>query len=551
VIRATQPSDALQMRWFGNATARLIATSTLLLTIVFVSVSVRASDEAQHTADEIRAEVRIWNNAEQGRPLPLAALWNAGWTTEGYTPEWQIQMIHAGHHVLPTFYLPVPAGENKGPEYYRAPIDQAKTLRLPLTFKSTQWEALLLGDPKAVLSSRSCAPSGIALTASTCLTPFGPLDSWKRAGTQWGGTAVLKELQTDFPDPPLVVFLSNNEAPRLPWTSIDSDPGYRSYRGATDDAEARRSRVADAWAERYRAMESGFRIALVNQRWSANTIFVGYNAFGPGFAGRWPGWLDRSLATHGHMAAESDGWDGASVPFYVNVGDSSTDYTVWSPQIAAMNWVPMKDEVQAKRPTFWFEMSTWDGAIPDDATSKPAQYALRGQVVTPARYGGMIQFGMWLLRPRVVREYRGYLERRADTEPYFDQVIGAVDRIYRIPTLRAFWRHGRLVANDSHVHPYGTALPAWIGDVKRWFLLDTSLDPPRPWNLNTELKIFSLALVMGQTGSRTWLIYAHAPLGDRDNVTIDIPEFKQVTMSVKVDGTFAIVDEKSGSVHQL
>src|SRR5262249_459209 len=117
--------------------------------------------------------------------------------------------------------------------------------------------------------------------------------------------------------------------------------------------------------------------------------------------------------------------------------------------------------------------------------------------------------------------------------------------------LQTFWRHGKLVANESHAHPYGVALTSEIAGVKRWFLLDTSLDPPRPWSLNTELKVFSLALMMGQPGSRPWLIYAHAPLGDRDGVTIDIPHFTHVTMSVKVGGSFAVVDERNGIVHEL
>jgi hypothetical protein len=458
-------------------------------------------------------------------------------------------MVQGGHHILPTLYLPTPNGETKGWDYYGGPIEEARKLGLPVTFKSTQWEAQLLDDSKAATSSVACA-QGIGL-ASKCLLPFGPVGLWEKAGATWGGTSLLKRLQEDYQNPPLVVFLSNNEAARLPAASIDRDPGYEPRDQQRDDAGTRRAVAASAWAEHYRALESGFRKALVNPRWADNAIFVGYNAFGPEFLGRWPGWQDHSLAVEGNLAAESNGWDGASVPFYVNVGDSSTDYTVWSPQIAAMNWVPMQEEVRAKRPTFWFEMSTWDGALPSDVRSKPAQYARRGQVVPAARYGGMVQFGMWLLRPRVVREYRGYLERRADTAPYFDQVVGAVDRIYRIKTLQTFWRHGKLVANDSRVHPYGAALPAWVADVKRWFLLDTSLDPPRPWNLNTELKVFSLALMMGQPGSRTWLIYAHSPLGDRDSVSINIPEFKHVTMSVKVGGTFALVDEQSGSVHEL
>jgi hypothetical protein len=361
----------------------------------------------------------------------------------------------------------------------------------------------------------------------------------------------LGELEQKYPDPPLVMFLSNNEAARLPWTAISEDPGYRSRSEGGDNAAAEQAAIGAAWSARYRALELGFRNALDKPRWPACAIFVGFNAFGAGYIGRWSGWREHSLLAQNNMTPESEGWDGASVPFYVNVGDPSTDYAVWGPQVAAMNWVPMQEQLREKRPNFWFEMSTWDGALEGDARSKPAEYRRRGQVVEPARYGGMVQFGMWLLRPRSVREYRGYLERTTDTEPYWAQIVAAVDRVYTNPTLKRFWREGTLVANTAHDHPYSAALPDWFTTTKRWFLLDTSIDPPRPWTLRTELKVFALALSMGQPGSRQWLIYAHAPLGGQESVAIDIPGYKSVAVSIKVGGTFVVVDERSQSVHEL
>src|SRR5262249_15728947 len=228
-----------------------------------------------------------------GRPLPLASLWNAGWKPTAYTPSVQIQMVRDGHHVLPTLYLPDPSGQNKGPDYYRTAIEAAKTLRLPLTFKSTQWESLLLADPQASIVARACGANRVALTASRCLSPFASVDSWRSAGAAWGGTQTLRELQSAYPDPPLVVFLSNNEAPRLPWPGIDADPRYGMRYGASRDEAFKRSVAAAAWSERYRALQEGFRHALSAEGWTSHSIFVGYDAFGPGFVGRWPGWVGR------------------------------------------------------------------------------------------------------------------------------------------------------------------------------------------------------------------------------------------------------------------
>jgi hypothetical protein len=533
---------------------RLGCASHVVVALTVTVLSQRAqaveSRDPLKIADEIRAAARLSRSALRDRPLPLAATWNAGGTPEGFTPEFQLETIRNGHHVLPTLYLPAPTGENKEASYYEASIKEAKKLGLPLTLKSTQWEALLLSDPASVVSSRACAASGFTLTATKCLSPFGPAEAWGRAGAQWGGTSMLRALQKWYPEPPLIIFLSNNEAPRLAWSRLSSDPRYRS---SSDQPNVMidRAVAADAWAERERALQSGFRKALLSPRWSANAIFVGYKAFGPGFVGRWPGWVDRSLGTEGHMAAEATGWDGASVPFYVNIGDPSSDHTVWSPQLAAMNWVSMVEEVDRRTPGFWFEISTWDGGAPGDARDKPTLYRRRGQATPPSRYRGMVQFGMWLLRPRVVREYRSYLERRSDVGNLFDEIVQAVDLVHSNPKLRKFWHNGTLVANTTQEHPYRAALPAWLSRSRRWFLLDTSLDPPRPWTLSTQLELFSIALVIGEPGSRRWLVYAHSPLGDRDDVGIEIPEFKRVTVSVKVAGTFAIVDERSSRVREL
>jgi len=42
-----------------------------------------------------------------------------------------------------------------------------------------------------------------------------------------------------------------------------------------------------------------------------------------------------------------------------------------------------------------------------------------------------VQFGMWLLRPRLVREYRGYMQTRADFGEYFDAILEAVGACIR------------------------------------------------------------------------------------------------------------------------
>ena len=248
---------------------------------------------------------------------------------------------------------------------------------------------------------------------------------------------------------------------------------------------------------------------------------------------------------------EADGWDGASVPFYVNIGDPSTDYTVYSPQIAAMTWVPMRRTVETRKANFWFELSTWDGAAPEDARSKPREYLRRGQKWTHHGTEGWCSSGCG----SCVHGLSGSIvdissddRRRSHTSPR-----SCVPSIVSIanPTLEEFWRHGALVTNLSHEHPYDAALPASLASMHRWFLLDTILDQPRPWTLDTKVDVFAIALVLGNPGARRWLVYAHAPLGDRAAVTITIPDFRAVKLAVRVGGTFTLVDERSGAVREV
>ena len=196
-------------------------------------------------------------------------------------------------------------------------------------------------------------------------------------------------------------------------------------------------------------------------------------------------------------------------------------------------------------PRFWFEISTWDGNV-KEPNDKRAFYAKKGQTYNPERYGGMVRFGMWLLRPRVVREFRGWTELRSVQGPYFLAIVEAVDEVYTDATLRRFWRKGLLAPNRKYPHPYQVDVPDEYKNEDRWFLLDTNLDPQRPWKPDTELPVFAVALVLGKAPEREWLVYAHAPLGMKRKVEVTIPEYNTVEIDVPPTGAFYHVLEKTG-----
>jgi hypothetical protein len=157
------------------------------------------------------------------------------------------------------------------------------------------------------------------------------------------------------------------------------------------------------------------------------------------------------------------------------------------PQIESMNWIFMQAEAYKLNPKFWFELSVWDGWDARATGDTRRAYEAKGQTFTPQRWGGQVQFGMWLLRPRLVREFRSHIDKRTACEPYFKPIMAAVDRVHENQTLREFWRKGTLVANKAGQHPYQEAIPAEYKDVDRWFLLDTDLSPQPPLKLDTEI----------------------------------------------------------------
>ncbi len=548
------------------ATRVMIIMSVLL----FLSHPLLAVDEAQSTAEDIRVEATRPNNSREGRPLPLACSWGGGHfrdpTCAGWRPANQMKLIEKGHHLLPWFSHPPREGDVPSDPmdflltYYHEPIHNARRLRLPLTFIASQWESGLSAEPYLSLPPNE-NPNVIDVDGKILpqVSPFGPLKPWREIGRKHTDNAWIRKLQEWYPDPPLVVFLSNNEHRKLVWREVENSKRYLEKYGKGGDDDAKRKVVADGWIERYRALQEGMREGLDNPNWKNNAVFVGYGAFGPEFIGRWGGWGRYSLHSKGRINPYPLMWDGGSPSYYTHDWNPSRDDTMWSPQVEFMNLVFMQERAYALNRAFWLEISVWDGyGGPQREKSYPAPrtlYRMQGQTYTPERYRGFVQFGMWLLRPRAVREYRGWVFPWDDKDSweggasYFMALVHAVDRVYENPILKQWWRHGELVPNRAHDHPYQAGIPAEYKDEDRWFLLDADVNAQEfPWELHWPVNVFSLALVRGKAPVRKWLVYAHSPRCDRASVKLRVPGYKDIVVDVSVGGSFYLVDEKLNRV---
>jgi hypothetical protein len=523
----------------------------LTLPLLAACGGAHAATAEQRAIEAIRAAAVPSPTGPEGRRLPLAASWNIGEIATGFGPAYQLEEIQSGQYVLPWFGLSIPAAglarlatypaATDASHYYEAAIRYLAVHHLPVSFESTQWERLLVDVSPDYMKMRG--PGGQVLP----LDPFDALRPWYDVGQAWARHETLTRLQRLYPDPPLVLFISNNEQAKM--TPDQLHAAFDPKGGA--ELMSRRRAIGDAWIARYRAMERGFREGLTAPAWRAHALFVGYDAFVTPAMGRWYGWPAYSLYVPGRTEPWPYAWDGASASYYLHNWAPDTDYTVWSPQIEAMNLVAVLAEVRRTEPDFWFELSVWDGQLPGAPTDKRGFYAARGQQFTPLRYGGMVQFGMWLLRPRVVREFRDSQQDRITFGKYFDAILAAVARVHNDATLRAFWRRGRLLANPVGGHPYEEALPAELAARARWFLLDCAVNPPRPWQLTTTLRVYALALERGRKPQRQWLVYAFSPLDAASEVEVSIPGGPEVRVAASTAGAFELVSESGGAVQRV
>lgn len=543
----------------------IVCITTVLVLIQLDVAASEAADDSTLRHDlpavvaEIRAEVTKKTSDLAGRPLPVVAHWANGFGRPNFSSDYQISLLERGHHIVPTLPFPRPDARRYD-EAGRPWVEKLARWKAPFSLRAGQWESVLYEEEHPVDAPgkwRNLPPEKNPRVIDAegklirMLSPWGAVEPWYEAGVYHTSSPAFRQLEQWYPDPPLVILLSNNEAGRLePKHDVEkTSRRYLERYGTGRSAEFVRGVMAEGYLERYAALLDGIRDGLQSDAWRARSLRVAYEAFGPPHLGRWSGWSEYSYSDGERIDPWHLVWDGGSPSYYTHNWNASTDYRVWSPQVEANNWPFMLEAAYRQRPDFWFELSIWDGnEAKSSQRSKRAEYQKAGQRWSSERYAGFVQYGLWLLTPRAIREFRGSTVPREDFGRDFEALVAAVDLVWQDPVLTRFWRKSELVPNRSQKHPYQTDIPERWRDADRWYMLDTSLDPPRPWTLETELPVFSLARVLGSKGKREWLVYAHAPVEARRNVRIEIPGYRDVTVDVVPGGSFYLVGEEHGIV---
>ena len=296
---------------FFHRTAPVIplygAVIGIAYTLLFTGVCYGAERQSllSRVVASIRHEATMPNFGPEGRPLPLAGHWNTGDAPDGFSPSYQLNLIEKGHHLLPWFSLPPP---NSMSPFFLKPFKRVAQLGLPMSFISTQWERLLSDEKRYFTLPPKQNPNLLTLSGRIVskVSPFGPVKPWREVGTEWTKRNLVKRLQEVYPNPPLVLFISNNEHRKLQWPEVASSLRYRQKYPGTHSDDFKRKVVGDGWITRYRALQDGMRNGLINSSWENVSRFIGYGSVGLAAFGRWGGWTNSVSAVERTAAMVQD-----------------------------------------------------------------------------------------------------------------------------------------------------------------------------------------------------------------------------------------------------
>ena len=147
----------------------------------------------------------------------------------------------------------------------------------------------------------------------------------------------MLEIQKIYPDPPLVIFLDNNEAGKVGKVDPKSDRFLAKYGAGPHDEEFLKKVSVEGYDERYRAMFDAARAACVSPTWSKNLRFVAYNSLKPPHDGGMPEYYDND-------------WQ-----------PTKTDFGAAGLQSDAMGMFLGQTKVVNENPSFLWSSIFWDG----------------------------------------------------------------------------------------------------------------------------------------------------------------------------------------------
>ena len=284
----------------------------------------------------------------------------AGPHDEGFTPEYQLRLIHQGT-ILPwldwpptdrSFDANFKADDPRRQKYIERSRSTSRSSRngpfaAPLSFLATQWESELTYDKAFLDLPPDKNPNVVGLDGKvqSRVCPFGPVEPSREVGRRW--TDSLHEAH--------------------PGLVSGSAPGAADLQQRARQARLERSGTVAALPGQVRPRPlDDFKRKVVGDGWISTTGPCWRPCARTGQPGleeerplhRLRGlpagtfWalvgLEGVFAHHRRPARSVPFcWDGGSPSYYLHNWMAQTDYTLWSPQVESMNWVFALQEVYA------------------------------------------------------------------------------------------------------------------------------------------------------------------------------------------------------------
>lgn len=501
-----------------------------------------------------------------GYPLPVGAHWHRA----TMDLEWQVGKLNEGYPLLPWYDFDYTDSTGDVNTKIGTGLAQIATWGMPITLIYNNWDALCYthayftgqGDPDD--TCRAVNSAGTAIDKSSPLAPNTP---FQVLGDIWTDNDAAARLQVVHPDPPQVFWLSNNETVDLEWEDANDSKRYTDLYGSGTSDAVKRGHFFDGWVTKIGQYITGAEAGLTDADWIANSQWIAYNAtemgFGPHHYARWSEWPESALfkdsTNNMSHTWQTGAWDGTSEEAYDNNWESKMYGEYWSNQAECSNTVFMLEQAYAVNSSYFFELIFWDGSSTIYGSgvgpgSKGTDYVSEGYVHSAEAYAGWAQYCMWMLRPRVVREWRKS-DDDIDAGTLFerwDALMDAVKRVHTNSILKSFWRNSTLIANPTRGHAFRYAETTTYDDADRWYHLEASTDPvfaEGSSDYGLLMPVWNLVREQGTTPNREWLVYVFAAKAIQNNFTVTIPDHKAVTIPQATNaGEFWLVKESDDSV---
>ena len=328
--------------------------------------------------------------------LPSLITWDAdAYPNQEYYDE-QVRLIELGHQIIPTIYIGAPGTEitNTNVAHYRKIFSLASELDLPVSIRFPDWKYWLTLNPYFTLPAAD-NPNFLDMTGTIQpkVSPMGKEDAWAELGTDWGHSPIFRVLQQWYPDPPFILFLSQDREAEVSPEEMLSSHRFTQQFGSDRSNEFIEDVIDEGYRTRYEVLIDSFHETFTS--WNDKAIF--YYERGSEDADN----ITRIL--HSGL-----GETGQSVTQKVTSSDTESAFLT---SVVANSFIPAE---------------TVQGNIEQSTTA----------IVR-----------LWTRKPRVLLVPEAANPESSDA--LTARILSALDEIRIHPELRQFWYHGETLSEQS------------------------------------------------------------------------------------------------------